>query len=157
MEYEGWDLNASFLSKLRLDWEKERLKPHKILLRRKNIFDFDDYPEEKKDVIVFSGILHHVYPDHVKLFEHAKQHARKIVVCEPHAIKPADITANDWTARAIMFLAKFLPERIYKYLDIFLVDNDGINSYKTRSAWDYDKAGLRRLYHQLGVQKTLEL
>ena len=36
------------------------------------------YPEEEKDVIVFSGILHHIFPKHIELVEHAKHHAKKL-------------------------------------------------------------------------------
>ena len=157
VEYEGWDLNTKFLDKLQLDWEKGRLKPKKIKVRAKNIFDYDDYPEEEKDVIVFSGILHHIFPKHIELVEHAKHHAKKIIICEPYAVKPKDINAHDWTARLVMFLAKHLPERIYKQLDIFLADNDGINSYDNRSAWTYDERGLRELYSSLGIKKMYSL
>ncbi len=157
VDYEGWDLNEAFLNKLKLDWEKGRLKPKKLKVRVKNIFDYDDYPKEKKDVIVFSGILHHVYPKHIELVEHAKHYAKRIIICEPYAIKPKDINAHDWTARLFIFLTKFLPERIYKQLDIFLADNDGINSYDSRSAWPYDKKGLRELYISLDIKKRYSL
>ena len=157
VDYEGWDLNVKFLNKLKLDWEKGRLKPKTLKVRVKNIFDYDDYPEEKKDVIVFSGILHHIYPKHIELVEHAKHHAKKIIICEPYAIKPKDINAHDWTARLFIFLTKFLPERIYKQLDIFLADNDGINSYDSRSAWNYDEQNLRKLYLSLGFKKIYPL
>jgi len=153
VEYEGWDLNSAFLKKLKLDWRKGRIKPKKIILKRKNIFDFEDYPKDKKDVIIFSGILHHIYPRHIELVEHAKRHAKKIVICEPYAIKPGDITAHDWTAKAAIFITKYLPERLYKILDFFFADNDGINSYENRSAWNYDEAGLKELYRSLGINK----
>jgi SAM-dependent methyltransferase len=157
VEYEGWDLNPAFLKKVKLDWKKGRLKPNKIILKRRNIFRFDAYPKDKIDVIVFSGILHHIYPRHIELVEHAKKHAHKIVMCEPFAIKPMDINAYDWTAKFAMFFTKFLPEPIYKYIDIFLADNDGINSFKRRSSWTYDENGLKELYKLLGVKKIYTL
>lgn len=157
VDYEGWDLNVTFLEKIKKDWIKGELKPKKIKIRRKDIFDFEDYPKEKKDVIVFSSILHHIYPRHIELVENAKKHARKIVICEPYAVKPKDITAHDWTAKGIMFFVKFFPERIYKYLDLFLADNDGINTYDSRSAWTYNKEGLANFYKQLGIKKIFPL
>ena len=45
----------------------------------------------------------------------AKKHARSIVVCEPYAIKPQDITAYDPAAKLFIFMFKFLPERLFKY------------------------------------------
>ena len=157
VDYEGWDLNRKFLNKLKLDWEKGRLKPRNIEVKVKNIFDYNTYPKEKKDVIVLSAILHHVFPKHIELVENAKQYARRIIICEPYAVKPKDINAHDWTARLIMFLTKHLPEKIYKQLDIFFADNDGINSYDDRSAWIYDEKGLRELYSSLGIKKIYSL
>lgn len=157
IDYEGWDLNVAFLNKLKLDWKKGRLKPKKLTVKVKNIFHYEEYPTEKKDVIVFSGILHHVYPKHIELVEHAKDHANKIIICEPYAIKPKDINAYDRIARLLMRITKLLPERIYKLLDLFLADNDGINAYDTRSAWNYDEIGLRKLYKSLGIHKIYHL
>ncbi|MHA1292230.1 MAG: hypothetical protein ACTSQJ_06130, partial [Promethearchaeota archaeon] len=83
--------------------------------------------------------------------------AFRIIICEPYAIKPEDINAHDWTARVIMYFAKFLPERLYKLVDFFLADNDGINSYKRRISWEYNEKGLRDLYHKLGIKKIYSL
>jgi SAM-dependent methyltransferase len=157
VEYEGWDLNPAFIKKLLLDKRKGRLKPKKIVIKQKNIFDFNDYPKEKKDIILFSGILHHIYPKHADLVENAKKHAKRIVMCEPYAIHPKDIEAADWTARMAIYFTKHLPARIYKWIDIFLADNDGINSYRTRSAWEYDKKGLGDWYKSIGVSKIYTL
>ncbi|GAI94138.1 unnamed protein product, partial [marine sediment metagenome] len=52
-----------------------------------------------------------------------------------------------------IFITKYLPERLYKLLDFFFADNDGINSYENRSAWNYDEAGLKELYRSLGINK----
>ncbi len=122
-----------------------------------NIFDFDKYPNEKMDVVLFSGILHHIYPRHLDLVEHAKGPANRIIICEPYAIKPTDIDAHDWTAKVLIYLMKHLPERLYKWVDILLADNDGINSYEQRQEWNYNKVGLKKLYQKLGIQKIMPL
>jgi hypothetical protein len=101
--------------------------------------------------------LHHIYPNHIELVEVAKKYARKIIICEPSAIKPKDIEAHDWTAKVTMFLMKNLPERLYKMIDFFLADNDGINSYERRSAWKYNEKGLVEFYRTLGIHKILRL
>ena len=154
VEYEGWDLNNAFLKKLRMDHRKGRLGPKKVSIRLQNIFDYDKYPEEKKDVIVFSGILHHIYPKQTELVEQAKKHAKAIVVCEPYAVKPQDITAYDPVAKLFIYLFKFLPEKLLKYVDFFLADNDGLNSFKNRSDWDFDAQGLKKMYKGFGIDKT---
>ncbi len=157
VEYRGWDLNKAFIKKLLLDKRKGRLKPKTIFIEEKNIFDFDDYPKEKMDVILFSGILHHVYPKHEELVKNAKKHAKRIVMCEPYAIHPKDINAADWTARMAIFFTKFLPNKLYKWVDILLADGDGINPYETRSAWKYDKKRLAEWYKSIGVNKIYAL
>lgn len=157
VDYEGWDLNHSFLKQLKRDWKKGIIKVKHIRLRRKNIFDFEGYPKEKKDVIVFSGILHHISPRHVELMEQAKKYADKIIICEPFAIRPEEIDAHDWPAKIAMHVMKYLPERLYKLIDIFLADNDGINSYQTRQAWTFDANGLKELYQTLEITKIYAL
>lgn len=152
--YEGWDLNNAFLKKLRMDYRKGRLGPKKVSIRLQNIFDFDKYPKEKKDVIVFCGILHHIFPKHMDLVEQAKKHAKAIVVCEPYAIKPQDINAYDPAARFFIGMFKYLPERLFKYVDFFLADNDGLNPFSNRTDWDFDAKGLQEMYKSFGIDKT---
>jgi SAM-dependent methyltransferase len=157
VDYEGWDLNYSFLKQLKTDWNKGRIKVKTLTIKRRNILDFENYPHKKQDVIVLCDILHHIYPRHIEVVEQAKKYARKIIICEPSAIKPKDIEANDWTAKVTMFLMKNLPEKVYKMIDFFLADNDGINSYERRSAWEYNANGLKKFYKSLGMRKIYRL
>lgn len=154
--YEGWDLNRKFIIKIRKDWNAKRINLKKIILRQNNIFNFDEYPGDV-DVIVFCDVLHHVFPNHIDLVENAKKHAKRIIVCEPVAVKPQDINAHDWLAKATVFFAKFLPERLMKALDYLFADNDGINSYADRSGWQHDDKSLRGLYQRLGMGKIYNL
>lgn len=155
--YTGIDLNPTFLKKLKYDWETGKIKVKKIRLHQLNIFDFEKYPKESMDVVLFSGILHHIYPRHMELVENAKKVANRIIICEPYAIKPADIDAHDWTAKLMMYLMKYLPERLYKWVDILLADNDGINSYEQRQEWNYNKLRLKKLYSKFGIKKIIPL
>jgi SAM-dependent methyltransferase len=151
--YEGWDVNHRFLSKIKKDWQDGYIKVKKVVIRQKNIFDFDDYPDV--DCIVFSGILHHVYPNHIELFENGKKHAKKIVVLEPTAVKPDQITeTHDWIAGITMKLLKYVPEKIMKFLDFLGGDNDGVNSYKTRAAWPYNENAILGLYKSFGIPEN---
>ena len=109
------------------------------------------------DIVLFSGILHHIYPRHLDLVEHAKSLANRIIICEPYAIKPADIDAYDPIAKVLMYLMKHLPEPLYKWIDILLADNDGINSYEQRQRWPYDQLGLKKLYRKLSIKKIMLL
>jgi SAM-dependent methyltransferase len=157
VDYEGWDLNLSFLKQLEKDWKKGKIRVGKLTVKWKNILDFDSYPKKKKDVIVLCDILHHIHPRDVEVVEYAKNFANKIVICEPSAIKPKDIEAHDWTAKAIMFFMKNFPESLYKMVDFFLADNDGINSYERRSAWKYNENGLKKFFSSLGIRKFYRL
>jgi len=149
--YIGWDLNRTFLEKIKRDWKKGRILLNKVILEQKNIFDFKDYPNDV-DVIVFCDILHHVYPNHVKLVENAKKYAKKIIICEPVAVKPEHMNVKDWIARAIIKIVKYMPERIIKFIDYFLADNDGINNYINRANWPYNRTSLREFYINLGIK-----
>ena len=106
--YEGWDLNHRFLKKIRKDWDKGRIKPNKLILKQKNIFDYDEYPDDV-DTIVFCDILHHITPKHVDLVENAKKRVDRIIICEPIAANPKDIKGQDWISKITLFLARFLP------------------------------------------------
>jgi len=154
VDYEGWDLNRSFLKKLQTDFKKGRVGLKKVGIHRRNIFDLDKYLEEKKDVIVFCDVLHHVFPKHIELVEMAKKHAKAIVICEPYAINAHDITPYDPIARFFVKMFKYLPEKLTKYVDFFLADNDGLNSFKNRSDWNYDAKGLQKMYEGFGIKKT---
>jgi SAM-dependent methyltransferase len=155
--YTGFDLNHRFLKKIKNDWNKGKIRLNKIVLKQYNIFDFEKYPKEKQDVIVFCDILHHVYDEnsqkHLELVENAKKHAKKIIICEPVAIRPQDINAHDILGKSVMKITKFFPERIIKILDFFLADNDGINSYSKRASWKHNENTLRNLYHKMGFNK----
>ncbi len=149
--YEGWDLNQKFLTKIRKDWHKGgRIKPKKVILRQKNIFSFDEYPDDV-DVIVFCDILHHVFPKHEELVENAKNHAKKIIICEPFAAHPKGIQGADWVSRITLKIVKFFPEKLLKFMDYFFADNDGVNKYSDRSQWQHDREGLKDIYRRMGI------
>ena len=120
-------------------------------------FDFDKYPEEKQDVIVFCDILHHLHPRHVELVEMAKKHAKKIIVCEPVHVKPQDMEAHDWIAKIVVYIARLMPEGLIKIVDFFFADNDGINSYEKRSEWKHDKESLKKFYKNLGFKNIISI
>ncbi|MFX1276137.1 MAG: class I SAM-dependent methyltransferase [Promethearchaeota archaeon] len=151
--YIGWDLNKNFLAKIKHDWKKGRIRLKKVILQQKNIFDFHDYPKNV-DVIVFCDILHHIYPQHVKLVENAKDYAKKIIICEPVAVKPKNMNVKDWTARMTINVVKRLPEAIFRYIDFLFADNDGINTYLDRSNWIYDRNSLREFYITIGIKRN---
>ena len=48
-------------------------------------------------------------------------------------------------------LEKHLPEKMMKYLDFFLADNDGINRYENRNQWQLGRKGLMAIYDKLGI------
>lgn len=156
-KYTGYDLNHRFLKKIKKNWLKGKIKLKKIILKQINIFDFNKYPKIKQDVIVFCDILHHLHPRHVELVEVAKKHAKKIIICEPVAVKPQDIKAHDFVAKMAIYIAKFLPERLLKIVDFFFADNDGINSYETRSEWKHDEKSLVLFYKNLGFTKIFNI
>lgn len=157
ISYHGWDLNHRFLAKLKLDWDKGRLRPKKIKIEQKDIFDFDNYPDEKFDVIVFSDILHHIYPRHLSLIENAKRYARRIISCEPVSIQPDKVKGHDFVAKLFLFFTKKIPQKLHKILDFFLADNDGINSFNNRSKWEYDAVGIKDFYQENGFCRTYDL
>jgi len=149
-DYEGWDLNHRFLKKLLADFRRGRIKLKKIKLKQQNIFDFENYP--KKDTIVFCDILHHIFPKHIELVENAKKYARKIIICEPIAIRPSNIKARNKFFRFIIYFARTLPEGLIKIIDFLFGDNDGINSYNNRDGWrDHNEDSLKDLYESIGI------
>jgi len=152
-EYIGYDLNHRFLKKLKLDFNRGKIKLKKLIIDLQNIFDYHLYPK-KVDSIIFCDILHHVFPKHVELVENAKKHADKIIICEPVAVKPKDMQARDKFFRAVLYLARFFPEPLVKLTDFLFFDNDGINSYENRSAWNHDELSLKSLYKDLGITES---
>lgn len=155
--YTGYDLNHRFLKKIKKDWYKKRIGLKKVVLKQQDIFDYDKYPEEKQDVIVFCDILHHIYPKHIELVENAKNFAKKIIICEPVAIRPQDMNGHDFLARGVIHLMKFFPERTIQIIDFFLGDNDGINTFEDRACWKHDEQSLKDLYRSMGVHKIYNL
>jgi len=158
IEYEGVDLNHRFLKRIKNKELKLRnIKLKKIILRQKNIFDFKNYQGEKKDVIVISDILHHIYPKHFDLINMAKNIAHKIIICEPYTVKPKEVSARDKILKVVIYLGKHLPKTLFKMVDFFFLDNDGINSYQKRSQWIHNKQSLKDLYKTMGFNKIYNI
>lgn len=158
IEYEGADLNHRFLKRIRKkELKKRNIKLTKIILRHKNIFDFQDYQGKKKDVIVLCDILHHIYPKHIDLINIAKKIANKIVVCEPYVINPKEISARDKLFKIVIFFGKHLPKPLLKIIDFLLLDNDGINSFQMRSQWNLDEKSLKEFYKVMGFNKVYKI
>ena len=154
IEYEGADLNPRFLKRIRKkELKKRNIKLTKIILRHKNIFDFQDYQGKKKDVIVLCDILHHIYPKHIDLINIAK----KIVVCEPYVINPKEISARDKLFKIVIFFGKHLPKPLLKIIDFLLLDNDGINSFQMRSQWNLDEKSLKEFYRVMGFNNVYKI
>ena len=158
IEYEGADLNPRFLKRIRKkELKKRNIKLTKIILRHKNIFDFQDYQGKKKDVIVLCDILHHIYPKHIDLINIAKKIANKIVVCEPYVINPKEISARDKLFKIVIFFGKHLPKPLLKIIDFLLLDNDGINSFQMRSQWNLDEKSLKEFYKVMGFNNVYKI
>ncbi|MFX1258317.1 MAG: class I SAM-dependent methyltransferase [Promethearchaeota archaeon] len=157
-EYSGYDLNHQFLKKIKKDYKRGKINLKKVVLKQINIFNYDKYPEEKQDVIVFCDILHHIYPRHIELVENAKKFAKKIIICEPVAVKPKDnMNAYDLLAKCVIKIIKYFPEKLLKVCDFIFGDNDGINSYEKRSNWKHDEKSLNSLYKKMGFNKIYNL
>lgn len=160
IEYKGVDLNHRFLKRIKTkELKKRNIKLKKIIIQRKNIFDFQDYQGEKKDYIVLCDILHHVYPKHIDLINIAKNMAHKIIICEPYVIKPKEISARDKLFKIIIFFGKLLPKSLFKIVDFLFLDNDGINAYHRRSQWNLDENNLKELFKTMGfnnIQKIMD-
>jgi len=155
--YTGYDLNHRFLKKIKKDWHKGEIKLKKVTLKQQDIFDFDNYPTEKQDVVVLCDILHHVHPKHLELVENAKNYAKKIIICEPVAIRPQDMNGHDILARSTLFITKFFPESVIKITDFLFGDNDGINTYDDRAGWMHNEESLKELYQNMGFSKIYNL
>ena len=158
IEYEGVDLNNRFLKRIKnKELKKRNIKLKKIILHQKDIFDFNNYQGEKKDVIIISDILHHIYPKHIELINIAKKISHKVIICEPFTVKPKEISAQDKILKIVIFFGKFLPKKIFKMVDFFFLDNDGINSFQNRSQWNHNKKSLKQLFKSLGFNKIYKL
>lgn len=155
--YEGWDLNSTFLSKIRKNWNKGKVNPRKVILKHNNIFNFDDYPDDV-DTIVFCDILHHIYPKHVGLIENAKKFAKKIIICEPRAVTPQDnMNGHEPLAKLVIKVSKYFPNKLMKILDFLFADNDGINSFEKRLCWKHTHKSIKQMYYNLGFNKIYNI
>ncbi|MFX1376043.1 MAG: class I SAM-dependent methyltransferase [Promethearchaeota archaeon] len=155
IEYVGVDLNQRFLNRIKKkELIKRNIQLKEVILKQKNIFEFQDYDGEKIDVIVISDILHHIYPKHEDLINIAKRCARKVIICEPYAVKPKEIKARDKLFRIIIYFGKFLPNSIYKIIDFLFLDNDGINPYYKRSQWSFDFQSLKEFFRTKGFNRN---
>lgn len=153
VEYIGFDLNHRFLKKITADADRGKIRLKSLVVEQKNIFDFDNYPKDV-DVVVLCDILHHITPRHGDLVEHAKIVAKKVIVCEPIAVNPKEITARDKFFKLVVSFGRLFPERMIQALDFFFFDNDGLNSYQNRSTWNHDEGSLMSLYEGFGILKT---
>lgn len=155
--YEGWDINPKFLHKLKKDWLRGKSKLKYLMIKQKDIFDFHEYPDEKVDVIVFCDILHHINPSHLTLVEYAKRYTRKLIICEPIAVKPKDLKANTRFIRIFVKIGRLFPEKLYKLIDFLFLDNDGVNTYKKRLAWNHNHKTIKTLYMKMGFLKIYDI
>lgn len=158
IEYEGVDLNNRFLNRIRKkELKKRNIKLNKIILRQQDIFDFQNYNGEKKDVTVICDILHHIFPHHKELVNIAKKISRKVIICEPFVIKPQEVSARARIFKFIIFIGKRLPEPLYRIIDFIFLDNDGINPYFKRLQWNLDQNGLKNFYKRMGFNNTYQI
>ena len=111
--YIGWDLNKNFID----DCRKRGLK-----VFQKNVFDFNDYPEN--DVIVISDVLHHIVPRDKELIREAKKRTKQVIITEP--------------TERLKYGNSEISFCVYKFFDKFFGDNDGINSFEDRKNWGFD-------------------
>lgn len=155
-DYEGWDLNHRFLKKVIKNRKIGLIKAKKFKLKHKNIFDLAE-SDIQKDVIVIVGVLHHVLPRHVELVEIVKKHAKKLVVLEPIVIRPEDLTTYHKAWQYVMNIVGYFPNPIYKLMDFFFADNDGINSFHNREQWQHDEQSLKEFFKSLGFTKTYKI
>jgi SAM-dependent methyltransferase len=131
--YIGWDLNKNFVD----DCCKRGLK-----VFQKNIFDFDDYPDN--DVIVISDVLHHIIPRDKELIREAKERTKKLIVTEPRT--------------GLKFNSKRTPFCVYEIFDKFLGDNDGINPLAQRIKWGFaDEEELHEYFQKFSPKKIIFL
>ncbi|MHA2006068.1 MAG: class I SAM-dependent methyltransferase [Promethearchaeota archaeon] len=158
IEYEGVDLNQRFLKRIqKKELKKRNINLKKITLKRQDIFDLQNYSGKTLDVIVICDILHHIYPKHKELIAIAKKNARKVIVCEPYAVKPKDIEARDRIFKIIIYFGKFLPAFFHRIIDFLLLDNDGINPYHRRKKWNFNFESLKKFYRSMDLNRGFSL
>lgn len=158
IEYEGVDLKNRFLKRIRKkELKKRNIKLKNIILRQHDIFDFQNYKGEKKDVTVICDILHHIFPQHIELVNIAKKISRKVIICESFVIKPQEVSARTRFFKLIIFIGKYLPESLYRIIDFVLLDNDGINPYFKRFQWNLDRKALKNFYKLMGFNNTYQI
>ncbi|MGQ4875616.1 MAG: class I SAM-dependent methyltransferase [Promethearchaeia archaeon] len=155
--YYGIDLNHRFLKKIKKDWKRGKLKPKKIVLKHSNIFDFENYPRKKYDVIVLSDILHHIPDKQELLIENVKRKANKIIICEPIAVKPTELKPKDKFFRIVMYFGRFFPEPLLRILDFIFFDNDGINPYEKRSEWIQTEESIKNMFKKFGITRIYRI
>lgn len=128
--YEGWDLNERFLA-------RARRRSDEVKAFSKNIFDFDNYPEN--DVILICDVLHHVIPKHQKLVEEALKRTGKLIVSEP---------ARSFKPPGILF-------PVVRLFTNVLGDDDGINDSRQTLEWDYKEEKLKSFFKSMGCSKIV--
>ncbi len=129
-EYAGWDLNERFL---------EFCGRRDIKVFKKDIFDFQDYPDN--DVILICDLLHHVIPNHVRLIVEALKRSKKLIVSEP---------ARSFTPPTML-------DGPFTFLNKLLGDSDGINHPHRTLEWNYNEEKLRSFFLRLGCTKTINV
>jgi len=129
-EYEGWDLNESFV---RFNVKSGR-KVH-----QKDIFDFADYPSN--DVILLCDLLHHIVPRHEELIKGALKKTEKLIISEP----PSSFKLQ----RKFKWIAFFFHKTLF--------DDDGINPFDKMVEWDYPREKLTSLFNNYGCTKIIKV
>jgi len=117
-DYIGWDLNQKFV---------EHCKKRGLKCFEKDIFDFEDYPEN--DTIILCDVLHHLPRKSKLLVNEALKRTNKLIVVEPY--EP---------------YKTILPALLFKIKDMLLGDNDGINEFERRIKWEYSPKALREYF-----------
>ena len=127
--YIGWDLNDKFVNYCRAK---------KLNVYKKNIFDFNEYPQS--DVIVISDVLHHIVPQDKMLVREARKRTKTLIVTEPIS----------------GLSCKNIPFALYRLYDKILGDNDGINDLENRKKWGFtNQKEVVKYLKRLGFRKII--
>ena len=129
-EYEGWDLNESFIH-----YNVKRGRR----VYQKNIFDFNDYPPN--DVIILCDLLHHVVPRHEELINMTLGKTKMLIISEP----PASFKLQ----RKIKPISYFFHKTLFDY--------DEINPFDNMLEWDYSGEKLALLFNNYGSTKIIKV
>lgn len=129
-EYEGWDLNESFVG---YNVKRERR------VYQKNMFDFNDYPPN--DVIILCDLLHHIVPHHEELIKGTLKKTKRLIISEP--------------LQSFKLQRKF--KRIAYFFHKTLLDDDGINPFDNMVEWDYPREKLASLFNKYGCTKIIDV